>query len=75
MQYPGSIVKKNTKKTRLKTPVYFPFEAYKCKDNYIVVAAGNDNLFKQFCDCLNIKLLLTNKDFNKNDKRLKMLKS
>ena len=35
----GSIVKKNTKKTRLKTPVYFPFEAYKCKDNYIVVAA------------------------------------
>ena len=32
---------------------------------------GNDNLFKQFCDCLNIKLLLINKDFNKNDKRLK----
>ena len=41
------------------------------KITYIVVAAGNDNLFKQFCDCLNIKLLLTNKDFNKNDKRLK----
>ena len=29
------------------------------------------NLFEKFCDCLNIKLLLANNDFNKNDKRLK----
>ena len=63
--------KKIPKKLGSRHPSISPFEAYKCKDNYIVVAAGNDNLFKQFCDCLNIKLLLTNKDFNKNDKRLK----
>ena len=63
--------KKIPKKLGSRHPSISPFEAYRCKDNYIVVAAGNDNLFKQFCDCLNIKLLLNNKDFNKNDKRLK----
>ena len=63
--------KKIPKKLGSRHPSISPFEAYKCKDNYIVVAAGNDNLFKQFCDCLNIKLLFNNQDFNKNNKRMK----
>ena len=63
--------KKIPKKLGSRHPSISPFEAYKCKDNYIVVAAGNDNLFKQFCGCLNIQLLLYNKDFNKNEKRMK----
>ena len=63
--------KKIPKKLGSRHPSISPFEAYKCKDDYIVVAAGNDNLFEQFCDCLNMRLLLNNKYFNKNDKRLK----
>ena len=63
--------KKIPKKLGSRHPSISPFEAYKCKDTYIVVAAGNDNLFKRFCYCLDIQLLLNNKEFNKNDKRLK----
>ena len=63
--------KKIPKKLGSRHPSICPFEAYKCKDNYIVIAAGNDALFKQLCDCLNIKLLLKSTDFNKNDKRIK----
>ncbi len=63
--------KKVPKKIGSRHPSICPFEAYKCKDDYIVIAAGNDALFKQLCDCLDIKLVLENKNFNKNDKRLK----
>ena len=63
--------KKIPKKLGSRHPSICPFEAYKCKDDYIVVAAGNDVLFKHFCDCLNIKFLLEDKNFNKNDRRMK----
>ncbi len=51
-------------------PSICPFEAYKSKDEYIVVAAGNDNLFKSFCLCLNAENLLNNSKFESNEKRL-----
>jgi CoA:oxalate CoA-transferase len=63
--------KKIPKKIGSRHPSICPFEAYKCRDNYIVVAAGNDNLFKNFCKCLNAEHLIKNNNFNNNDNRLK----
>ncbi|MFM8245023.1 MAG: CaiB/BaiF CoA transferase family protein, partial [Candidatus Fonsibacter sp.] len=33
-------------------PSITPFEAYKTKDNYIIIAAGNDKLFENLCNTL-----------------------
>ncbi len=57
--------KKIPKKLGSRHPSISPFEAYKCKDNYIVVAAGNDNLFKKLCICLNANYLIDSTDFKK----------
>ena len=37
-------------------PSICPFEAYKCKDDFIVIAAGNDKLFKKLSKALNSEL-------------------
>ena len=63
--------KKIPKKLGSRHPSISPFEAYKCKDDYIVIAAGNDNLFKKLCVCLNANHLIENNNFKKNNKRLK----
>ncbi len=63
--------KKIPKKLGSRHPSISPFEAYKCKDNYLVVAAGNDNLFKKLCICLKAEHIIENKYFKKNDQRLK----
>ena len=63
--------KKIPKKLGSRHPSISPFEAYKCKDNYLVLAAGNNNLFEKLCKCLNISSLLEKDDFKTNSKRLK----
>ena len=63
--------KKIPKKLGSRHPSICPFEAFKCKDSYIVIAAGNDNLFKKLCECLNKKNLYTNNNYKNNANRLK----
>jgi len=52
-------------------PSICPFECYKCKDDYIVIAAGNDNLFSKLCNAINAKKLTKFKIFRDNNSRLK----
>ena len=35
-------------------PSIAPFEAFKTKDSYIIIAAGNDKLFNNLCEALNL---------------------
>ena len=50
-------------------PSIAPFEAFKTKDSYIIIAAGNDRLFEKLCEALNIKEISKNEKFNSNIKR------
>ena len=63
--------KKVPKKLGSRHPSISPFEAYKCKDNYLVLAAGNNSLFEKLCKCLNVSNLIKNDNFKTNSKRLK----
>jgi len=47
-------------------PSIAPFEAFKTKDNYIIIAAGNDKLFTKLCEVLNINDIPKEKRFNSN---------
>ena len=50
-------------------PSIAPFEAFKTKDSYIIIAAGNDKLFKNLCDVLKISEISDDKRFNTNSLR------
>ncbi len=63
--------RKPPKKLGSRHPSICPFEAFKCKDNYIVIAAGNNQLFDKLCKCLDANNILDNNLFRTNDKRLK----
>ena len=52
-------------------PSICPFECYKCKNDFIVIAAGNDNLFFKLCEALDATELAKKKIFENNEKRLK----
>ena len=52
-------------------PSICPFECYKCKDDYIVIAAGNNSLFYKLCKALNANYISKLKIFSNNDERLK----
>jgi CoA:oxalate CoA-transferase len=52
-------------------PSIAPFEAFKTKDSYIIIAAGNEKLFKELCLALNRKDLIEDKRFFSNDSRCK----
>ena len=59
-------------------PSISPFEAFKTKDSYIVIAAGNDKLFEGMCEVFNLDLhnnikFKTNADRNKNIDELKKI--
>ena len=59
-------------------PSIAPFEAFRTKDSYIVIAAGNDKLFEGMCKVLNINLhnnekFKTNANRNKNIDELKII--
>ncbi|MFL2525718.1 MAG: CaiB/BaiF CoA transferase family protein [Pelagibacteraceae bacterium] len=59
-------------------PSIAPFEAFRTKDSYIVIAAGNDKLFEGMCKVLNINLynndkFKTNANRNKNIEELKLI--
>ena len=50
-------------------PSIAPFEAFKTKDSYIIIAAGNDKLFKNLCDVLEITEISNDERFNTNSLR------
>ena len=50
-------------------PSIAPFEAFKTKDSYIIIAAGNDKLFKKLCNVLNLNEVNSNSKYNTNSSR------
>ena len=50
-------------------PSIAPFEAFKTKDSYIIIAAGNDKLFENLCNFLKISEVSKNSKFDTNSKR------
>tara|TARA_A100001011_G_scaffold281948_1_gene292039 strand:+ start:583 stop:1731 length:1149 start_codon:yes stop_codon:yes gene_type:complete len=50
-------------------PSIAPFEAFKTKDSYIIIAAGNDKLFEKLCDILELKNLVNEEKFKTNSSR------
>ena len=56
-------------------PSIAPFEAFKTKDSYIIIAAGNDKLFAKLCEVLGIPEILNDENFNTNSLRCKNMDS
>ncbi len=52
-------------------PSIAPFEAFKTKDSYIIIAAGNDKLFSELCLTLDKRELSVDERFKSNDQRCK----
>ena len=52
-------------------PSISPFEAFKSKVSYIIIAAGNDKLFEKLCVLLNISEISKDEKFNTNSVRSK----
>ena len=52
-------------------PSIAPFEAFKTKDSYIIIAAGNDKLFEKLCNILEISQIFNDERFNTNSLRSK----
>ncbi len=52
-------------------PSIAPFEAFKTKDSYIIIAAGNDKLFEKLCNVLKISEVNQNPKFSNNSSRAK----
>ena len=50
-------------------PSIAPFEAFKTKDSYIIIAAGNDKLFENLCNALDLKDLIMNEKYKSNSLR------
>ena len=50
-------------------PSITPFEAFKTKDDWLILAVGNDKLWKAFCKAVDREEWLDDHDFATNDKR------
>jgi len=50
-------------------PSIAPFEAFKTKDSYIIIAAGNDKLFENLCNALDLKDLIMDEKYKSNSSR------
>ena len=50
-------------------PSIAPFEAFKTKDSYIIIAAGNDKLFNNLCEALNLNEITKDEKFKSNSLR------
>ena len=56
-------------------PSISPFQAFKTKDSWIIVAIGNDSLWSKFCKILERKDLLNDLRFNSNPARTENIKT
>ena len=50
-------------------PSIAPFEAFKTKDSYIIIAAGNDKLFENLCNSIGLRDLIKDEKFKTNSLR------
>ena len=50
-------------------PSIAPFEAFRTKDSYIIIAAGNDKLFEKLCSVLKLSEAINNPKFKTNSSR------
>lgn len=50
-------------------PTITPFQAFKTKDDYIVIAAGNDNLWEKLCKAVDRTDLISDERFSTNGQR------
>ncbi len=53
----------------LRHPIISPFEAFKSKDSYVIVACGNNNLFAQLCEVLGTPEWVSDPRFDSNPHR------
>jgi formyl-CoA transferase/CoA:oxalate CoA-transferase len=51
-------------------PMIVPYQAFKAKDEYINIAAGNDQLWKRFCKVINMENIMDDPKFATNAKRV-----
>jgi crotonobetainyl-CoA:carnitine CoA-transferase CaiB-like acyl-CoA transferase len=47
-----------------------PYQAFMTKDGWLMIAAGNDNLFRRLCAVLDLRDLATDPDFATNSARV-----
>ncbi len=66
-----SITNKIPKPLGTRHPSITPFQAYKTKDDRIIIAVGNDILWEKFCLSINKPELINDIRFNSNEKRTK----
>ena len=52
-----------------------PYKVYRAADDYLVIAAGNDNLFGRLCDVLGVPEWKTDVRFSSNPVRVKNRKT
>ena len=52
-------------------PAIAPFECYRCRDGYIVMACGNNIMFERMCRAINKEDLIEDDRFKTNPKRVK----
>ena len=50
-------------------PSITPFDIYKCKDGFVALGVGNNNLFTKFCNKAGMPELLDNPDYSDNWQR------
>ena len=50
-------------------PSIAPFEAFKTKDSFLIIAAGNDKLFKSLCEILEMPNIATDEMYKTNSLR------
>jgi CoA:oxalate CoA-transferase len=55
-------------------PTITPFQAFKAKDNYFVIAIGNDSLWEKFCNAINRCDMVLDERFKSNGLRTKHIK-
>ncbi len=63
---------KNPKPLGTRHPSIAPFQGYKTKDGWIIIATGNNKLWEKFCKI--IKPELDKEEYNSNNKRVQKIK-
>ena len=58
-------------RTGSEAPMLVPYKVYRAADDYLVIAAGNDNLFGRLCDVLGVPEWKTDARFSSNPVRVK----
>jgi crotonobetainyl-CoA:carnitine CoA-transferase CaiB-like acyl-CoA transferase len=51
-------------------PTIVPYQAFKAKDAYINIAAGNDQLWQKFCKAVGLEAIMNDPKFASNSKRV-----